>query len=226
MWDLVPFVAVGIVVVVLVLGLVRRERARAVAATQRLMTLGFSPCPDESPAIVEKIQWLENNHEYWYRVDRPMRATLGGGTAYYYRKERRRGREIVVFEELLVPLRRPSEAGLVLVVKPSSLPSGLASRLIGSVATGAWDAQPDDLKRMQLPPDLSGTNFIGALGPSGASLFDLIDMGSLHTLEGVGDCGALTVMCRGEWCSLAGGTSNMRLDVPKLWNLVAGLPSR
>lgn len=224
MSDLVPFVAIGIVLVVLILGLVRRERARAAAATQRLMALGFSPCPEESSTIVEQIQWLENNHEYWYQVDRPMRAALGSGTAYYYRKERHRGSRIVVFEELLVPLRRRSEEGLVLVVKPSALPSGIASRLIGSVATAAWDAQPDDLGRIELPPDLAGTNFIGALGPAGSSLFELIDMGSLKTLEGVGDCGGLTVTCRGEWCSVAGGSSSKGLDVPKLWDLVGGLP--
>jgi hypothetical protein len=155
-----------------------------------------------------------------------MRAALGNQTIYYYWKERGRGKEVVATEELLVPLRRPSEAGLVLVVKPSSLPSGMASRLIGSVATGAWDAQPDDLKRMELPPDLSGTNVIGALGPAGTSLFDLIDMGSLRTLEGAGDCGATTVMCRGEWCSLVSGSSRMRLDVEKLLNLAGSLPSR
>jgi hypothetical protein len=226
MSDLAPFVAIGIVLVILVLWLMRRDRARTAAAAQRLTALGFSSCPEERAAIIEKVEWLENNREYRYDIEHPMRASLGGKTAYYYWKSRRRQGEIVVTEELLVPLRRPSEAGLVLVVKPSSLPAGMGSRLVGSVATGAWDAQPDDLTRIEIPTDLTGTNLIGALGPAGASLHDLVDPGSLATLQGVGDCGAMTVTCRGEWCSLVSASARLPLDVPKLWSLVGSLPSR
>jgi hypothetical protein len=64
----------------------------------------------------------------------------------------------VAEEEILFPLKRPCTKGLVLTVKPSCLAPGLATRLMGAIATGPWDAQPDDLRRFELPPDLKNTN--------------------------------------------------------------------
>jgi hypothetical protein len=112
---------------------------------------------------------------------------------------------------------------LTVFVKPTQLPAGTATNLIGAVATGAWDSQPDDLAKLEIPVDLRDTNLIGLLGPAGTSLYDLVDSSTLSVLQHVGDHGALVVMCRGEWCSLAATSLRMPLDLDKLWPLVAGL---
>ena len=221
--EMLPFVVFGVAFVVLVVWMVRRGRASDTARKARLQALGFAPCPDEAAFLVEKVTWLENNSEYRYTVERPYRASLRDRPAYYYSKSRRRQGHIAGADELLIPLRRPSTQAVMLFVKPTGLPAGTATKLIGGVATGAWDSQPDDLTKLDVPVDLRQTNLIGLLGPSGASLYDLMDLGTLSALQHVGDHGALVVMCRGEWCSLAAASPRMPLDLERLWPLVSGL---
>jgi hypothetical protein len=103
----------------------------------------------------------------------------------------------------------------MLFVKPSEIAAGTATKLIGAVATGAWDSQPDDLAKLAIPVDLQGTNLIGALGPAGASLYDLIDAETLSQMMGAGDCGASIVTCRGELCSLCSLSPRMPLDLER-----------
>jgi hypothetical protein len=102
-------------------------------------------------------------------------------------------------------VRRRSNAGVVLTVKPTSLAPGLATRMLGAVATGPWTTQPDDLKRLELPVDLKDTNLLGALGPPGASLYDLVDAGVLSVVQGLGDAGALLIRLRDDWCAVEAG---------------------
>ena len=221
--DVLPFAVFGVAFVVLVVWMALRGRASGTARKERLQALGFASCPDETAFLVEKVTWLENNSEYRYTVDRPYRASLRGQPAYYYSKSRHRQGHIVGADELLIPLRRPSAQAVMLFVKPTGIPAGTATKLIGAVATGAWDSQPDDLTKLEVPVDLRQTNLIGLLGPSGASLYDLIDLATLSALQNVGDHGALVVMCRGEWCSLAAASPRMPLDLDRLWPLVSGL---
>jgi hypothetical protein len=173
--------------------------------------------------LAETVTRLENNSEYRYGIEDPMRAPLGRQHAYYYSKSRSRSGQITVAEELLFPLKRSSSAGVLLFVKPSKLPAGTATKLIGAVATGGWDSQPDDLTKLGLPVDLRNTNVIGALGPRGASLYDLLDAAALSVIQQLGDCGVMLVMCRCEWCSLASTSHRMPLDVAKLWGLIGSL---
>ena len=146
---------------------------------------------------------------------KPSKANLSGKEIYLYQKERRRTGSIYVAEEMLLPLSRPSDAGLMLFVKPSNISAGIATKLIGAVATGAWDSQPDDLSKLEIPVDLQGTNLIGALGPAGASLYDLIDAETLSRFLGAGDCGASIIHCRGELCSMSSVDPRMPLDLEK-----------
>ena len=223
MMEMLPFVVFGIAFLALVVWMALRGRASAAARKERLQALGFTPCPDEAASLIDKVTRLENNSEYRYTVERPYRASLRGQPAYYYSKFRHRQGSIAGADELLVSLRRPSPQGLMLFVKPTELPAGTASTLIGAVATGAWDSQPDDLEKLEIPVDLQHTNLIGILAPPGTSLYDLIDPATLSALQQVGDHGALVVMCRGEWCSLAAASPRMPLHLDKLWPLVSGL---
>lgn len=119
---------------------------------------------------------------------------------------------------------RALQAGrLVLFYKPTALASGTTATLIGNLATAGFDSQPDDLTRLEIPADRKSGNLIGVLGPPHSSLYDLIDDTSLETLEPVGDFGALVVICRGDWCTLASSTTRMDFDVVRLWPTVQQL---
>jgi hypothetical protein len=211
------WVLVGLLVVALVAWAVsdtyRKGRDRRLA----LDRLGFQPCPEERSRLEEIVKGLENNRGYRYEVREPRRVP-GDPILYYYVKARHHDIDNdppMVEEELLFPLKRPSGA-LVLVVKPSSIPAGLASRILGSVATGPWDAQPDDLVRLELPPDLRDTNLVGALAAPGARLYDLVDGGTLSVVQGLGDAGGMFVRFREDWCAVAGVTHQIPFKVDEI----------
>jgi hypothetical protein len=221
--DFLPFVIFGVLFVALVAWLVLKNRASTAARARKLELLGFLPCAAEAGTLADRVTWLENNAEYQLSVENPMRASLQGKTSYYDSKSRRRHGQVTATEELLFPLTRPSSDGFMLFVKPSNLPAGTATRLIGAVASGAWDSQPDDLTKLDIPIELEGSNVIGAMGPAGASLYDLIDSQTLTVLQQVGDGGALIVRGRGEWCSLSGPGGRFPFNVDKLWPLIQRL---
>jgi hypothetical protein len=129
----------------------------------------------------------------------------GEATVYHYVKVRhgRGDEDPVVEEEVLFPVKRASAGGLVLTLKPSSLPAGLATRMLGAVATGPWDSQPDDLRRIELSRDLGNSNLVAALGPAGASLYDLVDARVLGTMLSLGDAGGTMARFRDDWCSVS-----------------------
>ena len=214
------FIIFGLLVVALIVWLVLNDRRSKAARSRKLSQIGFLPCTSEAETLADKVTWLENNAEYRYSAQNPMRASLHGKTVYYYNKSRRRQGHIVETDEFLIPLTRPSSEGLMLFVKPSNLAEGTATQLIGTVATGAWDSQPDDLTKLEIPIELKGSNILGALGPSGASLNDLIDSAALALMQQVGDAGVLIVTCRGEWCSLASPSGRMKLDLDKLLPII------
>jgi hypothetical protein len=212
------WVLVGLLVLALVAWAIsdtyRKERARRLA----LDRLGLEPCPGERARLEEIVMRLEHNRGYRYEVREPRRVP-GEPAIYYYVKARHHDAgddPPMVEEELLLPLKRPSAAGLVLVVKPSSIPAGLASRILGSLATGPWDAQPDDLQRLELPPDLRDTNLVGALGPPGVSLYELVDSGTLSVAQGLGDAGGMFLRFRDSWGAVAGVSHRIPFKVDEL----------
>jgi hypothetical protein len=180
----------------------RRDQAQRRIAQQA----GFRPCPEQKAWLEETVARIDCNRDFRYEVRDPQRLT-GEPPVYYYVKVRHGDhRESIPLaeEEILFPLKRRSADGLVLTVKPSSLAHGFATRMIGAVATGPWDAQPDDLERLELPRDLTGTNVLAALGPPGANLYDLVDSRTLSVVQTLGDAGALSVQFRDAWCTVAG----------------------
>ena len=211
------WVLVGLLVLALVVWSVsdsyRKERARRLL----LDRAGFQPCPEERERLERIVTGIENNKGHRYEVKEPRRLP-GEPAIYYYVKTRHDDGDHppMVEEELLFPLKRSSAAGLELVVKPSSIPAGLASRIMGSVATGPWDAQSDDLVRLELPPDLRDTNLLGALAAPGARLYDLVDGGTLSVVQGLGDAGALFVRFREGWCAVAGVSHQIPFKVDEV----------
>jgi hypothetical protein len=191
----------------------RRRRARKAALAQ----LGFDPCPDRKGWLEETVTRIENNRAYRYEVREPKRLR-GDPDVYFYVKVRHRHpqEDAMVEEEVLFPLKRPSAAGLFLTMKPTALPAGLATRALSAMATGPWDAQPDDLQRLELPPDLKDSNLLAALGPPGARLHDLVDSGMLSLAQGLGDAGGTFVRFREAWCTVAGAGAQIPFRVDEI----------
>jgi hypothetical protein len=223
MLELLPFAAFAVLMAAVVGWFVRKDRADKAARARKLATMGFVPCEDEIQSLAETITRLENNAEYHYNVESPQRAKLGEHMAYYYTKNRKRSGYTVASEEFLISLKRPSKGGLMLFVKPSDVPAGTATDMIGAVATGAWDSRPDDLVELDLPRDLGKTNLVGALGPRGSSLYDLIDSQKLTLLQQAGDCGAFIVTCRDDLCAFTSPSQRMPLDLDRVRGIVEQL---
>jgi len=207
--------------VILVLGLIvwslvghyRRQRAQK----SELEQLGFQPCPDRKAWLEETVARIENTRGFNYEVKDPKKLA-GEAAIYHYVKLRHRYHDepAITEEELLFPVTRPSAGGLILTIKPSSLAPGLATRVMGAIATGPWDVQPEDLARITIPPDLKDTKLIAALGPSGASLYDLVGPDTISVMQGLGDAGGVLVRFRDNWCSVAGTSAQIPFRVNEL----------
>jgi hypothetical protein len=203
----VYFVLGGLLVMILVTYGVRAHHAKREAHKQELQRLGFFSCTDRKAWLEQTITTLENNHGYRYEVRDPARHT-GGREIYYYTKVRHGSDsrdQALVEEEVLFRTRQPSAQPVLMVVKPSAIGSRLATRILRSVATGPWDTHPDDLERLELPPDLQNSNLLGALGPRGARLYDLVDAGTLAVVQRLGDVGGMWILMRDGWCAVASG---------------------
>jgi hypothetical protein len=201
------FILGGILAFALITWGVRVSRARKQAEDAELQRLGFTPCPERKGWLEETVTAMERNEGYRYEVRHPRR--LAGAREVYFFQNRRHGDDSddAAYDEvaILFPLERPSTQGLLLVVKPSSIGPGFASRLLKSAVTADWDSQPDDLERIEIPPDLENTNLLGVLGPSGARLYDLVDPGTLGVVQRLGDLGAMFILFRDGWCVIGGG---------------------
>ncbi len=209
--------AVVLVVAAIVVWVVTAHRKQRQAREELLERAGFRPCPEEKGTLEALVTRITNDRHNSYVVEQPRRTAAEPPVYYYVRvREGDADEERHAGEELLFRVRRRSTAGVVLIVKPSSIAPGLATRMLSAVATGPWDTQPDDLKRLELPPDLKDTNLLGALGPPGARLYDLIDAKTLSVVQGLGDAGGMTVHFRDEWCAIEAGHRRIPFRVDEL----------
>ena len=209
--------AVVLVVAAIVVWLVTAHRKQRQARQELLERAGFRPCPEEKGTLEALVARITNDRHNSYVVEQPRRTAAEPPVYYYVRVRQGDADEMRhAGEELLFRVRRRATAGVVLVVKPSSIAPGLATRLLSAVATGPWDTQPDDLKRLELPPDLKDTNLLGALGPPGAGLYDLVDAKTLSVVQGLGDAGGLTILFRDDLCAIEASHSRVPFRVDEL----------
>ncbi len=203
-------IGVGVVAAIIVLS-VTKQRAKSKEQAEAVARVGFRPCPERAAWLKETVIGIENNKGYRYDIQK-ARWIAGPSTVYLYTKRRDSTDQDTPFaeEELLFQLRRPAKGTIFLVVKSSAIQPGLATRLISEVAAGPWDAQPDDLVKLEVPPDLQNTNVLAALGPKGSSFYGLIEPGAVSVFQGIGDAGGMFVRMRGEWCTI----SNTSYQVP------------
>jgi hypothetical protein len=220
----VPFVLGGIVAAALVVWSVARQRRRDREQKQSLQRLGFYACPEKKKWLEETITRIENNRGYRYEVRDPKRLP-GDSAVYYYHKLRHQqpDEDAEGEEEILFPLKRRSPAGLVLTIKPTALAPGRATRLLGALAAGPWDSQPDDLQRIDVPRELANTNLVAALGPPGARLYDLVDERVVSAIQGLGDAGGMFVQFRDDWCLVSSGSVQTPFRIDRVLSAIRTL---
>lgn len=211
-------IGIGVAVIAFVIWTVMSQRKKAAAEAESLARLGFRPCPEKAVWLRETVVALENDRQHEYSIEKAQWIE-GSPPIYHYTKRRETtGEDETPYaeEELLFALRPPLRAAVVLIVKPSSMAPGLATRMIGSVATGPWDTQPDDLVKMDLPAELKETNLLGVLGPKGSALYDLVDQASLGAYQGIGDAGGMQIRVRGGWCSISRTSHQIPFQVGRI----------
>ncbi len=116
-------VGVGLVAVALAAWVFTAHRKRQKGQEELLDRVGFKPCPEEQGMLEPLVNPLVNDRNHHYEVELPRRLQ-GEPAIYHYVKVRDRRRssdERDAGEELLFRVRRRSDSGVVLVVKPSSL---------------------------------------------------------------------------------------------------------
>lgn len=220
------YVAITIVaalVVVVIIKAIQSQGTVSMGLKQAATAAGFQACPEEAAKIQEIVTRIEGNPKYLYRIEKPQRR--GSEPVYFYvkRRDAQDQEHAIAEEEILFPLKRRTAAGLLLVVKPSALGSGIASKMIGSLATGTYDSQPAGMKRIEIPSELAGKNIIGAMGEPGHGLRDLVDPRVLAAAQSVGDAGGLIVKFRDEWCSIASTSRQMPFKMEALIACVEGM---
>jgi hypothetical protein len=88
--------------------------------------------------------------------------------------------------------------------------------MMGAIAKIPASGRAEDFHGLELPRDRSDKNLITALGPRGASVYDLVDSSTLGVLESLGDAGALFVSLEGGWCAVATPTSQIPFRVDQI----------
>ena len=221
MEPIVPAVIAGIVGVLVVYSIFHGAAQRR-ATRIALERLGFRACPDETERILEGLRCIGGDPELSCDVRDPRK--LDDRTPIYHFTKvlpRGKGHDPVTEQEILFPLRRPSREGCVLVVKPTALARGLATRLIASLVAKA--RPQESLVPLRLGAEYANGNLIAALGPRDARVFDLVDGPTIDVAKGLGDLGVLQVRFRGAWCSLTSGGTSLPFRLEPLVARVRGL---
>jgi hypothetical protein len=178
--------------------------------------MGFSRCVGETEMLVDVVTEIENNAVYRFSIDGPMRSVISGEECYFYTKLRLIQTRVTGMEELLFPLRRPSENGLLLLVQSEDVPIASARRWGEMMHPGIRDWPPKELVFIDIPSAVDVGPIVAAFGPPHSALFELIDESTLEALGRAGDCGVATITCRGRWCSLASAGPRKTLGLGKL----------
>jgi hypothetical protein len=225
MHDLVPAIVSSLFLTALATGFFLRDRARRLERKRELSRMGFHPSPEETERLVDIVTTVENNSTYWYSVDHAMKSVVDGKPCYVYTKLRMQRTRVEAAEELLVSLTRPSREGLLLLVATSASPLRSVRQWAETLHPGVRHWHPSDLSALELPRGVDSGSILGAFGPLGTALTDLIDIQAFDRIKDLGELGVSTITCRDDWCSFSAATSRTILDVKGLLSLFRELSS-
>jgi hypothetical protein len=219
MHDLIPAVVATLLLVALASGFLFRDRARRTARKRELSRMGFAPSADRVEELVDIVTEVENNSAYWYSVDHPMQIVVDGRVCYIYTKLRMRRTRVDAVEEFLVSLTRPSKEGLLLLVETSTLPLRSVRQWAETLHPGIPQWYPCDLMELGLTSGIDRGRIVGAFGPPGVPLNDLIDIQTFDRIRQMGDLGVSTITFRGDWCIFSAASARTTLGVGGLLSL-------
>jgi hypothetical protein len=221
--NVIPAVVSSLFLIALAIGFFLRDRARRLERKRALSAVGFKPCADETEFLVDVVTEVENNSVYWYSVDHPMQSVVGGKPCYVYTKLRMLRTRVDAVEEFLVSMSRPSKEGLLLLVETGSPPIRSVRHWGEMLHPGIRVWHPHDLTFLELPSDMDRGQIMGAFGPPGTRLLDLIDLQTFDRIKEVGDLGVSTITFRGDWCSFSCASARTTLSIKGLLSLAGRL---
>jgi hypothetical protein len=222
--EFIVIALVGVIVLGLVFWKIFKGAQNHKVNRPFLVQTGFVNCSEEKAFLEQTVAFLEQNAEYSYGIDDPMKTSIAGRGVYFYTKKRNRhGKNPYASHEFLITLKRKVTWPYVLYCKPSAMSDGMGVKLLKTVTTANWDAQPDDLFKVALPIDYKNSNILGVLGPEGSSFSTLINPSILSLLTVAGDHGILVFRCRENICSFDNPGGYLKWDFPKVWSFVQQL---
>lgn len=221
--SVIPAIVSSLFLIALATGFFLRDRARRLERKRELSGMGFRPCADQTEKLVDIVTAVENNSVYWYSVDHPMQSVVGDKPCYVYTKLRLQRTRVDAVEEFLVSLSRPSKEGLLLLIETAGSPVRSVRQWGETLHPGVRPWHPYDLTALELPSDVDRGRLIGAFGPPGTRLYDLIDIQTFDRIKEVGDLGVATITFRGDWCSFSASSARTTLSMRGLQSLASKL---
>ena len=191
-------VALAIAALVVV-GLVRKERACAAAQEQALIRNGFSRCDGDAPQLETVVRLLRNSSEF--EVHRPWKRQVDDTVVYRYEvsREDAESTQRILDDEFLCTLKRPSEQPILLYLSPATLGKGIGAQLIEKLLV---ITAPRGLEKLDPSASAHSASILAAFGPPGVPLGDLVDPEQLALFARGARHGIFAIRCHGEHCAL------------------------
>jgi hypothetical protein len=186
----------GIAAAALLVRAILADIGRRKAADKAVASLGFKPCPDDVPSLLETVRLLHSDADV--EVRRAEKLTTRGGPVYRYEVRSGDTENSSASEEFLFPFQRKSDRHLILFMMPEGLAEGFGRTMLEKLTTAL---APQDLAPVTVPQQFRPTIF-NALGPSGVKLDDLIDDRDLTALRHAARLGFLVARAAGSKCAL------------------------
>lgn len=186
----------GIAAAALLVRAILADIRRRKAADKAIAGLGFVPCPDDVPSLLETVRLLHSDADV--EVRRAEKLATRGGPVYRYEVRSSDTENSSASEEFLIQFARKSDRHLVLFMMPEGLAEGFGRTMLEKLTTAL---APQDLAPVTVPPQLRPTIF-NALGPAGTTLADLIDDRELTALRSAARHGFFAARSAGTHCAL------------------------
>lgn len=223
MSQIILLVGIPLIVIAGVILAVMTSTRDACARRRFLEEYDFRPCQAERSDLEARVRALLGDLGIHVQVLRPCRRHLPGRTVHFFTLHQyRTSQDARAARVFLLPLARRTHQPCTLFLKPSALPEGWLTRGLRALIKLRSGACPGGSAPLDLPHDPEAENLLGAQGPAGTSIRELIDGDLLRQLLQAGSVGFLTVHCRGNDCLLE-HPAGLSWDLDQAWAFITRL---
>lgn len=173
--------------------------ATSKAESGRLKLAGYVPCLDKVEYLKQRVELLRNHARI--EILQPHKSNTRSATLYRYNVRIKSGDDIVVAEEFLFPIKRDSSAPFALFVLPVKLDDGRARRLLQSILAKTNKLIPPNTEQIEVPR-LLRSRILTALGPPGATLYELVGDRLLTDLLHGAEKGFIAIRAIDDYCTM------------------------